>query len=398
MRMMVVTALSFFTLFIFSGNYVYSDNMLPESGSTYIVEDQKSTVPSADEQNIDYPLNSNSLTLLFIGDIMGHGSQIQSAMQPDKATYDYTSCFDYIRADISAADLAIANLEVTLAGPPYTGYPQFSSPDALATACKDAGIDVMVTANNHSVDRGKLGIERTIRVLDDLSIPHTGTFLSDSDKQKKSPLIIEKNNFKIALINYTSETNGIPVPKPSIVNIIKIDRLKADIAKAKLTRPDAIILFLHWGIEKQYEPNTDQLTLAKICFDAGADIIIGSHPHVLQKSVWENQPDRNKFAAYSLGNFIANQKAPKTDGGQMIQLTLIKSNGITKVSKANYILTWIYGPTIDNKKKFYILPCKAFENRPEFFTAPEYYNRMKIFISESRKLLDKQNKNVEEMN
>ncbi|PKL15428.1 MAG: capsule biosynthesis protein CapA [Spirochaetae bacterium HGW-Spirochaetae-5] len=338
-----------------------------------------------------------SLDLLFIGDIMGHDSQIRSALQPDGAAYDYTSCFDYIRNEISAADVAIANLEVTLAGPPYKGYPRFSSPDALAAACKEAGIDVMVTANNHCVDRGKEGLERTIKTLDNLNILHTGTFLSDADKKSKSPLIIEKNNFKIAIISYTMSTNEIPVPKGSSVNLYKRDKLMADIALAKKTRADAVILYMHWGAEYMREPGAEQVALAEVSFNAGVNIIIGSHPHVIQKSILSRQPGSMRFVSYSLGNFIANQKAPNTNGGKMIKLTLSKKDGVTSVSEAGYILTWIYGPVLNNKKKFYVLPCKDFENRPEFFQTPEHYKKMKYYIEESRRLLDSQNKNVDEI-
>lgn len=397
MKKPAITAIFLFALFIFNGSSVYAETVLSEPVSSDIADDRKINTTATGEIVPVAELNTEKITLLFMGDIMGHISQIKSAKQPDGVTYDYTHCFDYIREYISAADIAVANLEVTLAGPPYTGYPRFSSPDSLAAACRDAGIDVLVTANNHSADLGKRGIERTIKVLDSLNIRHTGTFMSNSDRQKKTPLIIEKNNFRIALLNYTSETNGIPVPKPFKVNIINTERIKADIAKAKSGKPDAVILFFHWGVEKQTEPDADQVKLAETCFNAGADIIIGSHPHVLQKSIWENRPGRNKFAVYSLGNFIANQKAPKTDGGQMIQLTLSKNNGITTLSKASYMLSWIYGPETGRKRKFYILPCKDYENNAEFFAAPEYYNRMKEFIAESRKLLDTRNKNVEEI-
>ena len=390
-------------LFIFSGNNVYAESQSAGSGSAVIAD-----VISADTRGgedtragagepVEVVPVVETLDLLFIGDIMGHDSQIRSALQPDGAAYDYTSCFDYIRDEISAADVAIANLEVTLAGPPYKGYPRFSSPDALASACRDAGIDVMVTANNHCVDRGKEGLERTIKTLDNLNILHTGTFLSEADKKIKSPLIIEKNNFKIALISYTMSTNGIPVPKGSSVNLYKKDKLMADIAVAKKTGADAVILYMHWGAEYRHEPGAEQVALAEVCFNAGVNIIIGSHPHVIQKSILSRQPGSMRFVSYSLGNFIANQKAPNTNGGKMIKLTLSKKDGVTTLSKAGYILTWIYGPVVKNKKKFYVLPCKDFENRPEFFQTPEHYKKMKTYIDESRKLLDGQNKNVDEI-
>jgi poly-gamma-glutamate synthesis protein (capsule biosynthesis protein) len=390
-------------LFIFSGNNVYTESQTAGSGSTVIADVISADTRGGEDNRVaaDKPVEVvpvvETLDLLFIGDIMGHDSQIRSALQPDGVTYDYASCFDYIRNEISAADVAIANLEVTLAGPPYKGYPRFSSPDALASACKEAGIDVMVTANNHCVDRGKDGLERTIKTLDNLNILHTGTFLSDADKKSKSPLVIEKNNFKIVLISYTMSTNEIPVPKGSSVNLYKRDKLMADIAEAKKAGADAVILYIHWGAEYRHDPGAEQIALAEVCFNAGVNIIIGSHPHVIQKSILSRQPGSMRFVSYSLGNFIANQKAPGTNGGKMVKLTLSKKDGVTNVARAGYILTWIYGPVLKNKKKFYVLPCKDFENRPEFFQTPEHYRKMKYYIDESRKLLNSQNKNVDEI-
>lgn len=394
----IAAAVCFITLILFSGDLIHAESPLPVSGISDADDYSKTGSGSEEKSGSESGSEAESITLLFIGDIMGHDKQIESAMQPDGVTYDYTSCFDYIRGEISSADLAIANLEVTLAGPPYKGYPRFSSPDALAVACKDAGIDVMVTANNHCLDRGKHGLERTIKVLDSLSILHTGTFLSYSDKKQKTPLVIEKNNFKLALLSYTYSTNEIPVPEPSFVNLAHTKKLLADIAKAKQTGPDAVILFIHWGTEYSNIPDKNQQLMADIFFKGGADIIIGSHPHVIQKSILENRYGSNHFVAYSLGNFISNQKKAKTDGGQMVRLKLARKNGITAVSDAKYMLTWTYGREYNGKKKFYVLPCKDFEDRSDFFAAPEYYNRMKEFIEETRKLLDKQNVNVEEVN
>ena len=121
--------------------------------------------------------NADSVvTLLFAGDIMGHDAQIAAAYNESTKTYDYTDCFSYIKPYVEKADFALANFEVTLAGPPFKGYPQFSSPDALAVAVKDCGFDALVTANNHTCDGGRVGVVRTLDVLDSLQIPHTGTF------------------------------------------------------------------------------------------------------------------------------------------------------------------------------------------------------------------------------
>ena len=143
---------------------------------------------------------TDKFSLLFIGDVMGHDEQIWSAENRETHLYNYDDVFKYIKPVIDDADIAIANFEVTLAGPPYTGYPQFSSPADLAAACKNAGIDYLVTANNHAADRGVKGIRGTINRLDSLGIPHTGTFLNSSSRDTLSPLMIYKNGTSIALL------------------------------------------------------------------------------------------------------------------------------------------------------------------------------------------------------
>ncbi|HMR58129.1 MAG TPA: CapA family protein, partial [Cyclobacteriaceae bacterium] len=170
--------------------------------------------------------DTTRLSLFFAGDIMQHDSNIAAAYNPVTKKYDYSACFEYVAPIIRSADLAIGNLELTLAGAPYKGYPQFSAPDALATELKKSGFDVLVTANNHSLDRRRKGLERTLKVLDSLQIIHTGTFNDSSARAQTYPLIIEKNGFKLSLLNYTYGTNGIPVTKPNIVNLIDTIQIK----------------------------------------------------------------------------------------------------------------------------------------------------------------------------
>ena len=143
-----------------------------------------------------------------MGDVMGHDTQIRSAYRSATNTFDYTPVFKYLQPSLGASDFTIANLEVTLGVKPYKGYPQFSSPAALAAGLKNAGVDILVTANNHSCDRRKTGIIRTLDILDSLEIPHTGTFRTEEEKAKQQPLILEQNNMRLALLNYTYGTNG----------------------------------------------------------------------------------------------------------------------------------------------------------------------------------------------
>jgi poly-gamma-glutamate synthesis protein (capsule biosynthesis protein) len=338
------------------------------------------------------------ISLLFIGDIMGHDEQIWSAENRETHAFNYDEVFSLIKPVISEADIAIANFEVTLAGPPYKGYPQFSSPPALAVACRNAGIDYLVTANNHSADRGKGGIEGTINRLDSLGIPHTGTFLTRVSKETLQPMIMKKACISIALLNYTYGTNGIKVPEPVIVNMLVKDSVARDIEKAKALKPDFMILFLHWGTEYDTVPSQSQIDMARFFFSKGVDLIIGSHPHVLQKMVWyKNDPLlTNKAVVYSLGNFVTNQRKPKTDGGSMVRIELTRQDDSVRITNAGYYLTWVYTPIVQYRKKFFILPCSAFENKPEFFTNPADYIQMKKFINDSRILLYKQNINIGE--
>lgn len=342
---------------------------------------------------------SGEISLLFIGDVMGHGPQITSAFDKTTNTYDYTNCFKYISSEMSNADYTIANLEVTLAGPPFTGYPQFSSPDELAVGCKNAGVDIFVTSNNHSCDRGGSGITRTIEVLDSLRILHTGTFKDSTDRKSNNPLIIEHDCFRLAILNYTYGTNGIPFPAPTIVNLIDKDIIAKDIALAKTKNVDKIIVVTHWGDEYQSNAGTWQINMGQYIFEQGADIIIGAHPHVIQKMVWEKNIDatgKENLIVYSLGNFVSNQRDRKKDGGAMIKLTLKKENGKTFIANAGHILTWVYTPIENGLKKYYVLPAAKYENNPTFFDGPTSYDQMKLFISDSRKLFTEQNKNIGE--
>ena len=342
--------------------------------------------------------SEQKISLVFMGDIMGHDSQISAAENSESKTYDYNNVFRYLKPILSGADFAAANLEVTLAGPQYKGYPRFSSPAALAVACRDAGIDCLVTANNHSADHGNAGITGTINRLDSIGILHTGTFLSKSSRDTLQPLVIVKNGISIALLSYTYGTNGIRVPAPEIVNMLNINLIAGDIEKAKNMNPDIIVLFLHWGTEYDTVPSKDQLDMAEYFFSKGIDIIIGSHPHVLQKMIWyrDNGGLKNKAVVYSLGNFISNQRRPKTDGGSMVRIELTKNDSSVTITDAGYYLTWVYTPVENSKRRFYILPCSEFENKPGFFANPDDYKMMLKFINESRTLLYKQNTGFKE--
>lgn len=340
--------------------------------------------------------DTTRLSLLFVGDIMQHDSQIRAA-KLENGGYDYDQCFEFVRPLIEKADVAIGNLELTLAGPPYKGYPQFSAPDELATALKESGFDILVTANNHSLDRRKQGLERTIDVLDSLKIPHTGTFRDSMERSKVYPLVMKKNGFTFSLLNYTYGTNGIPATKPNVINLIDTAQIKFDLDKAKAQSTDFIIVFMHWGLEYQDTPSQAQRSVANFCLEHGAQLVIGSHPHVLQQFEWDQ--NNNTVVAYSLGNFVSGQQSRYRDGGAMLWVEIEKtaesdSSMSVTINNVTHDLAWVYR-NFETPKKYFILPVREFES-DSILVGKTSRELLKVFAEDSRKLLSSKNKNVRE--
>lgn len=342
----------------------------------------------AQEQN-----RFNELTLLFAGDLMQHQAQIDAARQTD-GTFDYTACFQYVRKEIGKADIAIGNLEVTLGGEPYRGYPQFSAPDQYAQAIKDAGFDILLTANNHSLDRRKSGLERTILTLDSIGLLHAGTYRTPAERNRNHPLIINRNGIRIALLNYTYGTNGIPTQSPNIVNLIDKELIRQDIQSARANRPDLIIACMHWGIEYRQKPEKQEQELAQWLISEGVDHVIGSHPHVIQPMEIYTEPfmPRQHIIAYSLGNFLSNMSAPNTDGGVMLKMKLRKLGHLVQVVECGYSLVWTSRPQLNQKGSFLLYPAA---NPPEKIS-PKERVLLDRFVESSRNLLNSNNIGISE--
>lgn len=341
---------------------------------------------------------SHEITLLFAGDIMQHLPQLEAAWNNEFGIYIYDSCFKFVKPLLSSADLTIANLETTLAGKPYSGYPAFSSPDGLVSGMLNAGIDIVGTANNHCCDRGRTGIERTVNVLDSLGMMHFGTYKNVEAYRKRNPLIINTKGFRLAFLNYTYGTNANPVPEGDVVSMIEKDRISDDLKAASDAKPDKVIVFIHWGDEYQREPNDFQKVTAKFLFDGGADIIVGSHPHVLQPMEWIGADSLNKerIVVWSLGNYVSNQRKRFADGGAMFSMTLTKKKNQTTIRQAGYYLTWVFNPLESGLRRYYILPAKEYENDTILLDSISR-NEIKIFLDDSRKLLNAKNIGINEL-
>jgi len=349
-----------------------------------------------------FPLvgNAQEIRLLFAGDAMQHQRQIDNAFR--NGEYDYSSYFQYIKDDISRVDLAVVNLEGPLGGKPYKGYPQFSLPDAFAAALKEAGFSVFLTANNHAVDCYSKGISRTIDVLDSLGVYHTGTFKNDVEREQNYPLIVEKNGIRMAFLNYTYDTNNITPEAPYIVNIIDTALIKEDINKAFLAHPDVVIAVMHWGQEYQLNPNKAQKELARFLINQGVDLIIGSHPHVVEPSQIYTDPisKSSHLIVYSLGNFVSGMSAVNTDGGQMVEVTLEKTDGKTRIKSCGNLLLYVQQKKVSNNKiDFTLIPVSMAEKSAEIGHIDLNsitYNKMMRFTNNARNLFRQYNEGVGE--
>lgn len=300
---------------------------------------------------------ADTVWISCVGDLMAHMAQIKEAQNNNGYNFNYM--FKAITPYTSFADLTLGNFETVTAGSEkgFTGYPTFNAPADFLYAIINAGFDVLTTANNHCLDRGFLGIERTIEEMDKKNVFHTGTFSNIENSLKT--LIIPVKDIKIAVLAYTYGTNGINTPsgKEWSVNYINSVKMKKDTEVAKESGADIIIACVHWGDEYQRVPNKRQKEVAEELFDYGVDIIFGSHPHVIQpmemRTITKNGKSKDVFIIWSMGNFISNQRKRYTDSGVIINIRLVRNNqdGETMIDKVDYVPTYV-----STRNGFSILP------------------------------------------
>lgn len=324
---------------------------------------ETSVEPENSEENEKEEAEDTTFSLCAIGDIMCHNTQYQDAYNSDSDSYDFSYVFDDISLYTKTTDLCIGNLETTFAGKDkgYSSYPTFNTPDELASNLKKLGLDVLTTANNHCLDKGIDGLNRTIDILNDADISHLGTY--KSQEERDTVLIKYVKGLKIAFINYTYETNGITVPsdKTYCVNLIDNDLILKDINSAKEQNADIIVACMHWGTEYNTSPSSSQKETADFLFKNGVDIVLGGHPHVLQPMekrtvTLDDGTTKDGFIIYSLGNFMADQNAKNTKDSIILDLTITKHvDGTVTIDKAEYIPIYLYKDSSSKEKKFKIL-------------------------------------------
>ena len=305
------------------------------------------------------PKEDININMSVIGDIMCHNSQYVDAFNSSANTYDFSYVFENIKKYIEPADIAIGNLETTFAGSEvgYSNYPRFNTPEQLATNLKDLGIDVLSTANNHSLDTNYSGLVSTLDYLDKAGISHMGTYASE--EAQNTILVKDVNGIKIAFLAFTYGTNGIPVPKGKdyCVNLIDEDFILEQLNLAKEQNPDLICVNMHWGLEYQNVQNSDQEDLADLLFNNGVDVILGSHPHVLQPMekrtvTLEDGSTKDCFVIYSLGNFISGQNADNTRNSAILNISITKDGETeeTYLNSVSYVPIYMYRASSGTKK------------------------------------------------
>ena len=310
------------------------------------------------------PPRVERFTILAVGDLMTHTPQLTSAKTDDG--YDFTPCFAQVAPRISAADLAIGNFETVTAGAErgYTGYPTFNAPDEYAEAAVGAGFDVLTTANNHTLDRGPSGLERTREVLEGLGVLTTGT--ARTAEEAEEILVADVRGVKIAVLAYTYGMNGFTAPadRPWMVNVIDRVAMAARVKEARALEVDLVIVSIHNGVEYQRQPSASQTAVEHTMIDAGADVVLGSHPHVIQpmETVSTTRDDgspRTAFIIHSLGNFVSNQRERFRDAGLMLLLGFEKDlkSGETSLVGVEYVPVWV-DDTDDSGKEHRVLPIR----------------------------------------
>ena len=362
---LIIAMIVFMALFIYEERLKIIDlkkENIQKEQQDYEVQDNEKDVNK--EQQITEKKEDTNIKMAVIGDIMCHNSQYKDAYNSNINTYDFSYVFSDIAEYISSADISIGNLETTFAGKEkgYSNYPRFNTPEQLAMNLKDIGIDVVSTANNHCMDTNYTGLVSTLKYLDKAGIAHTGT--NETAEKQNEILIKDVNGIKIAFLSFTYGTNGIPIPidKKFAVNLIDEDLILKQLNLAKAQNPDLICVSMHWGIEYQLKQNKEQERLKDLLFNNGADIILGSHPHVLQPMekqtvTLDDGTTKDCFVIYSLGNFMSGQTKENTRSSVILNIDLTKNgeNDKTIINNVEYIPIYMYKSSTASVHKYKIL-------------------------------------------
>lgn len=334
------------------------------------------TLVASPRSSDDEPAESAPAQLRIVvgGDFMQHLPQVEAAYCAD-GSYDYSSSLQYAAPLFRGADIAILNLETTLSVEgPYSGYPMFCSPVEVADAFVDMGIDLVALANNHCCDRFYGGIVETTQALDRRQLRRIGAYRSEWDYAQNGVQYFSHEGINLAFVNFTYGTNGIPVPKGALVDMLDDDTMERVLSDVDFSRIDCLVAIVHWGNEYERRPNAEQLRIESFLRERGVDVIIGSHPHVVQRF---DVNTTEGVTLYSLGNFVSNQQRRYCDGGLVATIDITKQGGEFSYS-AKVEPVWV------RKEGYVVIPQSVADTLSLSPNERVLYNR---FITDTEALL-----------
>ena len=320
--------LIFFTALLFSCSHLYQITSAEGSEITAEIE-IKLEIEQEIEQEEKY--FRQTLTLVAAGDNLFHMPIINSSRKD--GAHDFAPIYSEVKDIIKKADLAFINQETVMAGESfgYSGYPNFNTPQVLANTLADTGFNIVNIANNHTMDMGEAGLLATLDFLDTIQ----GITVIGARKEGESRRIVTKNNITLGFLSYTYALNGytLPAGNPNLVSLIRRNKMTEEI---NALRPlcDFLIVSMHWGAEYMMEPGKEQTDLALFLAEHNVDLIIGHHPHVLQRFETLSRPDgKETFCFYSIGNFVSNQNEKERILGALIYVTFVKESRQTLLAE-----------------------------------------------------------------
>ncbi|MBQ1258279.1 MAG: CapA family protein [Clostridia bacterium] len=342
-----------------------------------------------------------SATIRFAGDFVIHEPIFKSAERLARSgnsahDYDFAPMLDPIRAAMRNADFTVTNIDGCLGKKDlekyrYSGYPAFVTPHHILYALKDASVDMLTLANNHMLDIWYSGLMNTIDNAESFGFHYIGA--SRTQEERNTPVILEVNGIRIGFLNYTKDLNSMDrqasLDKRAMqfaVHAIKNSDCMADAKRLKEAGADVIVCYMHWGTEYEPEPDQNQKAYAEKLVEAGVDVIVGGHPHVVQRAEWlrgVNQfgETQETLCLYSLGNFLSFQRSRYRDGGIIFEFTVREqADGSFRIVEPGYLPTWVWVTGAREKYDFKVLNIADFiENRPEGMTDKDFQQMMESY-------------------
>lgn len=373
----------------------------------YVVKTYKSSSQTTSSSQKGEPKQDSVATIVAMGDTLCHSQNFKDAYDSETGIYDFSPMFKYVTKYYDDATVAVGNLEATLAGPErgYSGYPTFNTPEHLAIDLKELGLDIMTTANNHTLDIGYKGLESSLNYLDEAGLEHTGSARSKEEQDKI--LFKDLNGIKTAFLAFTYGTNGIPVPdgKEYCVNVyadwakdwstytIDYDFMKSKIDQAKAEGAEAIVVSMHWGVEYQTKENAEQDKIADFLIANDVNVILGCHPHVPQPMQMrtvtaEDGTEKTGFVIFSMGNFFSAQTFDNTRNTLILNVRIRKNaeTGKITVDQATYAPLYVYDNGLQAKDRYEILDLDAIINSYEAGETTWSKNMYDLAVTEKARL------------